>query len=56
MLRILVTFFAKGLTNVAVFTSCVKAIAEAVVLAINVIKAAVPAMIKPTALLLLLKA
>ena len=52
----LVTFFAKWLTKLAVLTSCVKAIAEAVVLAINAIKAAIPAIIKPTTLLLLLKA
>jgi hypothetical protein len=43
-------------TKVAVLTSCVKAIAEAVVLVINVVKTAIPAIIKSTTLLLLLKA
>jgi hypothetical protein len=42
--------------NVAVLTSCIKAIAEAVVLAFSAIQASMPATIKPTILLLLLKA
>jgi hypothetical protein len=44
------------INKIDVLTSCVKTIAEEVVLAINVIKAAILAIIEPTILLLLLKA